>query len=208
VLADAGIRDLLTYVDLARPIDPAAEADCWSGLIGAYEGIARVAETVGVRIGNHSLHRLLPDDLRPAAVESGVLLDDYATYRVAGWGGPFLVDTWERLDRLVRQVDSPANGITLCTGMDILGGDLPALVHRFADRIFFCQIRDHSDGWPAGRELPLGEGRVDLPAVLTALGQVGYTGIVHPEHLGRDPAPGEDRLSDAVGFLRRHGVAG
>ena len=80
--------------------------------------------------------------------------------------------------------------------------DVPALVTEFADKIHFCQLRDHSERWPVGREVPLGEGRVDLRAVVTALRDVGYQGILNPEHLGKPRYPGEDLGAKAVDYIK------
>ena len=99
-------------------------------------------------------------------------------------------------------VPSPCNGVTLCTGMDIVGGDVPSLVKAFAGKIHFCQFRDHSERWPAGREGPLGKGWVDFPAIVAALQEVGYEGIIHPEHLGKPRHSGEDLLAKAVGYVQ------
>ena len=133
---------------------------------------------------------------------AGVTTEAYDTYAADGWGGPFLVGTWKDLMRLVDAVPSPSNGVTLCTGMDIPGGDVPMLAKTFAGKIHFCQIRDHTDRWPAGREVLLGEGQVDLPAIIAALKQEGYGGIVHPEHLGKPGYPGEDLQAKAIAYLK------
>ena len=103
---------------------------------------------------------------------------------------------------MVRAVPSLSNGVTLCTGMDIVGGDVPALVKEFAGKIHFCQLRDHSERWPAGREVPLGEGKVDLPSIVAALRDAGYAGIVHPEHLGKPRYPDEDLVAKAVVYVK------
>lgn len=69
-------------------------------------------------------------------------------------------------------------------------------------KIHFCQFRDHSERWPAGREGPLGRGRVDFPAIVATLQEVGYEGIIHPEHLGKPSHSGEDLLAKAVGYVQ------
>ncbi len=201
ILGTVGITSVLHYVDIGKPLDPVQEEACWEGLVDIYRELMPVAEANGVGIGNHSLHRLLPDGVRERAVKEGVRLEDYGTYMAEGWGGPFLVGTWKELRRLVDAVPSPSNGVTLCTGMDIPGGDVPALVAEFGDKIHFCQLRDHSDRWPAGQEGPLGEGRVDLPAVIAALRDVNYQGILNPEHLGQPRYPGEDLEAKAVAYI-------
>ena len=131
ILGEAGITSVLHYLDIGKPKDGQEDA-CWEGLIDIYREIVPVAESYGVGIGNHSLHRCLPDKLCQQAVAEGVRLENYGSYLVDGWGGPFLVGTPKELRRLVNAVPSPCNGVTLCTGMDILGGDVPSLVKEFA----------------------------------------------------------------------------
>lgn len=202
ILGGVGITSVLHYLDLGKPIDNEQEEACWEGLIDIYREIIPVAESYGVGIGNHSLHRCLPDEIREQAVAAGVRLEDFDTYMVEGWGGPFLVGKPEELRRLVNAVPSPCNGVTLCTGMDIVGGDVPALIEEFAGKIHFCQIRDHDAQWPAAQEVFLGEGRLDFPRVFTALRDAGYNGIVNPEHLGKPRYPGEDLQAKGVAYVK------
>ena len=202
ILGEVGITSVLHYVDIGKPLDLAQEEACWEGLIDIYRELMSVAEANGVGIGNHSLHRLLQDGVRERAVAEGVRIEDYGSYMTEGWGGPFLVGTWKELRRLINTVLSPSNGVTLCTGMDIPGGDVPSLVAEFAGKIHFCQLRDHSDRWPSGREGPLGEGRVNLPAIIGALQDADYQGILHPEHLGRPRQPDEDLEAEAVTYIK------
>jgi sugar phosphate isomerase/epimerase len=202
ILGEVGITSVLHYVDIGKPLNLAQENACWEGLVDIYRELMPVAEANGIGIGNHSLHRLLPDGVRERAVAAGVRIQDYGSYMAEGWGGPFLVGTWKELRRLINAVPSPSNGVTLCTGMDIPGGDVPALALEFAGKIHFCQLRDHSDRWPAGREGPLGEGRVDLPAVIATLRDTNYLGILNPEHLGKPRHPGEDLETKAVTYIK------
>lgn len=192
ILGEAGITSVLNHIDLGKPTDAAQAEACWEGLIDVYRELIPVAESHGVGIGNHSLHRILPDELLERAVADGVRLEDYGSYTAEGWGGPFLVGTWKELRRLVQAVPSPCNGVTLCTGMDIPGGDVPALVREFAGKIYFCQFRDHTGRWPAGRLARPGEGRVDFPSIIGALRDVGYQGIIDLEGIGAPRYPGED----------------
>ena len=112
----------------------------------------------------------------------------------------------EDLRRLVNAVPSPANGVMMCTGMDFLGADMPALIKEYAGKIHCVGFRDHSESWPSAREVPLGEGRVDFRAVVAALKEVGYKGIWAPEHLGRPRYDGEDLFGKGVKHIR--GVGG
>ena len=213
ILGEAGITSVLHYLDLGKPTHPRPlqggefkdaqqEEACWEGLIDIYREIIPVAESYGVSIGNHSLHRCLPDGIREQSVAASVRLEDFGSYMTDGWGGPFLVGKPEELRRLVNAVPSPCNGVTLCTGMDIAGGDVPALIEEFAGKIHFCQIRDHDAQWPAAQEVFLGEGRLDFPRVFTALRDAGYNGIVNPEHLGKPRYPGEDLQAKGVAYVK------
>lgn len=202
ILGEAGITSVLHYLDIGKPVDNAQEEACWKGLIDIYRELIPVAESYKLGIGNHSLHRCLPDGLREQAVARGVRLEYFGSYMANGWGGPFLVGKPEELRRLVNAVPSPCNGVTLCTGMDIVGGDVPALVEEFAGRIHFCQIRDHDARWPAAQEVFLGEGRLDFPRVFAALRDAGYNGIVNPEHLGKPRYPGEDLQAKGVAHVK------
>ena len=202
VLADAGIKTLLHYVDFGMPQNPDDTAVCWEGLIALYQEMIPIAESRDLMVANHSLHRLFYDGVRERALEAGARLDDYDKFQIEGWGGPYLVGTWRELRRLIGEVPSPNNGVTLCTGLDIVGGDLPELIREFALKIHFCQLRDHTDGWPAGREAPLGEGRVDLKTTVTILQEVGYDGFVNLEHLGNPRSEEEDLEALALEYFK------
>ena len=201
IIGEAGIGSVLQIIDICKPIDAAQAEACWEGLIDIYRELMPVAEANGVGIGNHTLHRLLPDGICERAVAAGVRLEDYGSYMADGWGGPFLVATSNDLRRLVNAVPSPSNGVMLCTGMDFIGGDLPSLIKEFADKIHCCGFRDHTDFWPAGREVPLGEGRVDFPTIVAGLRKVDYQGIWAPEHLGKPRYPGEDLFAKGVVYI-------
>ena len=202
-LGEAGIQSVLHYVDLGKPLEEDQLEGCWEGLEAIYRELIPIAESYGIGIGNHSLHRLLADGVRERAVADGVSLADYGTYATDGWGGPFLLGTWRELERLIDSVPSDSNGVTLCTGMDLNGGGIVDLVQRFSGRIHFCQLRDHTDRWPAGYELLPGKGRVDLEGVIRALSEVGYAGPASPEHLGGAEFDGQDLQKEAFEFYSR-----
>ncbi len=85
--------------------------------------------------------------------------------------------------------------------MDFVGADLPSLVRELAGKVHCVGFRDHSELWPAGREVPLGEGRVDFRAIVAALLEVGYEGIWAPEHLGQPRFAGEDLFAKGVEYI-------
>lgn len=90
-------------------------------------------------------------------------------------GLPKVMSTEDDYRRMVEAVDSPANGITYCTGS--LGSrddiDLPGFVDRLGDKIFFTHLRNvtlHHKGVPTGfLEDDHLVGNVDMAAVVGAL---------------------------------------
>jgi mannonate dehydratase len=103
------------------------------------------------------------------------------------FGLPRIVRNAADLDRILGMVDSPYNGLTLCTGG--LGAsadnDIPAMIRRFGKRIHFTHVRNIK------RERPgvfyesahlSGDGSLDLYAIMKAYYDIGYTGYVRPDH--------------------------
>jgi len=122
-------------------------------------------------------------------------------------------------ERLVALVDSPANGVTFCTGS--LGAlpenDLPAMVRRLAavapDRIHFAHCRNvRVTGERRFHETshPSAYGGVDLAAVLRALRDVGFTGPMRPDHgrmiWGESGRPGYGLYDRALGATYLQGL--
>ena len=60
------------------------------------------------------------------------------------FGLPRIVSTGEDLEAILAMVDSPANGITLCSGSlgAHPGNDVPAIAKRVAPRIWFAHLRN------------------------------------------------------------------
>src|SRR2546430_8886639 len=102
--------DLLALLAAYREVDTER---LWDNLAYFLERVAPVAQQVGVRLAIH------PDD-PPWPI----------------FGLPRIITDARALDRLVRLVDSPANGVTFCTGS--LGAspenDLPAMVRGLGAR--------------------------------------------------------------------------
>jgi mannonate dehydratase len=126
----------------------------------------------------------------------------YRSYRPPGWGGPYLLTSAEHVVRLLEAVPSPNSGVCFCTGMQIMGGDMPRLVDVFAGKIFYAQMRDQRGAWPAAEEVFPGTGELDFPTILTRMRKAGYDGLIGPEHLGQPRTPGEDLEAGAVKFFQ------
>ncbi len=154
----AELRSLLSaYADVE-------EEALWEHLAFFLERVVPVAEAAGVRLALH------PDD-PPWPV----------------FGLPRIVTDGAALERVTQLVDSPANGLCLCTGS--LGADpdtarkLPELARRLADRIHFVHLRNVKvTGERCFHESPHPDGDVDLGAVLDALREAGFSGPLRPDH--------------------------
>ena len=155
-------------------------------------GVIPAAEAAGVNMGIH------PDD-PPWSI----------------FGIPRIVKNRNDLDYILRAVDRPANGLTLCVGS--LGADPdndpPALVREFGDRIHFVHGRNiKHTGYRQFHESahPPQYGNVDLVEVLEALREVGYTGPLRPDHgrmiWGGTGLPGYGLYDRALGVSFLNGV--
>lgn len=203
VLGEVGIGTVLHYIDLAQPSSPADGQRCWDGLIAVFRELAVRAEAADVRLANHAIWRCLPDALREEAIRRGVRMADYRRYRASHWDGPYLLASHRDIIQLIEAVPSSHNGVCFCTGMHIMGGDVPSLVDTFKGKAFYAQMRDLRGRWPAAEEVVLGDGELDFAEILRLLDASGYAGLIGPEHLGKSHRPNEDLEAAAVGFLHR-----
>ena len=152
----------------------------------------------------------------PAAADAGVRMaihPDDPPWPI--FGLPRIICRGSDLERLVALVDSPANGVTFCTGS--LGADpendLPAMVRRIGPRIHFAHCRNvrvtgerrfHETAHPSAC------GGVDLYAVLRALSDVGFAGPIRPDHgrmiWGERGRPGYGLYDRALGAMYLQGM--
>lgn len=135
---------------------------------------AALADYDGISAEN--LHEHLEHFLReitPVAEEAGLRLcihpDDPA---FALFGLPRIVSTPADARRLLAAADSPANGLTFCTGSygTRADNDLPAMVREFGPRIHFAHLRNvtlEPDG--SFHEADHLGGTANMPAVVMAL---------------------------------------
>jgi mannonate dehydratase len=133
------------------------------------------------------------------------------------FGLPRIVTDAAALRRLLALVDSPANGLTFCTGSlgSSAANDLPAMVAEFAamQRIHFMHCRNVQRTGPLSfREVahPTAFGDVDMRAVLAALRAHGFTGPMRPDHgrmiWGETGRPGYGLHDRALGAMYLQGL--
>jgi mannonate dehydratase len=138
----------------------------WEHLSYFLERVVPVAESCGVRLALH------PHD---------------PPWPILGL--PRIIGTGAALTRVCDLVDSPANGITFCTGS--LGAspanDLPTIAKRLGarQRIHFAHCRNVAvTGERVFHETPHPSrfGNVDMFEVLRALRETGFSGPMRPDH--------------------------
>ena len=111
-----------------------SEETLWDSLRYFLRAVLPVAESAGVQLAMH------PDDppLSP----------------IRGLGR--IMRRIDNFQRLLDLAPSPMNGITLCQGnFTLMTDDLPSVIRRFGDRIFFVHMRDVvGSAEKFGRDLP------------------------------------------------------
>lgn len=140
------------------------EEQLWENLKVFLQAVIPVAEEVGVKMAIH------PDD-PPWGM----------------FGLPRIITCEENLERFLKIVDSPANGLTFCTGSlgASVDNDLPAMIRRFGDRIHFAHLRNiKHTGTRQFEEVghPTCCGSLDMYEIVKALVESGFDGYVRPDH--------------------------
>jgi mannonate dehydratase len=168
------------------------EEDLWSHFQYFLERIIPVAEECDVRMAVH------PDD-PPWSI----------------FGLPRIMTGRDNFRRLLDLVDSPYNGLTLCSGS--LGAnpanDIPAMVREFADRIPFAHIRNvrvYDNGDFIETSHRACDGTVDIVDIVRAYHEQGFTGYARPDH-GRhiwneQCRPGYGLYDRALGIMYLWGI--
>ncbi|TLS49092.1 mannonate dehydratase [Paenibacillus antri] len=168
------------------------EEQLWSNLQYFLEEIVPVAEGSGIRMAIH------PDD-PPWSV----------------FGLPRIVTGRDNIRRLLKLVDRPANGVTLCSGS--LGAnpanDIPAMIREFADRIPFAHIRNvrvYENGDFIETSHRTADGTVDIAGIVQAYHDVGFAGYARPDHgrhlWGEECRPGYGLYDRAMGIMYLWGL--
>lgn len=143
---------------------PTSEAALWDNLEHFLNEVIPTAEECGVRLAMH------PDD-PPVAI-----LGEQ----------PRILSTPEAFEKMVRLVDSPANGICFCQGSFASHEneyDIPALIERLAPHIVFAHFRDVVGAVPYFRESFHDNGKTDMAACLDAYLEAGLDVPIRPDHV-------------------------
>ena len=124
------------------------------------------------------------------------------------FGLPRIMKNKENLTRLVKMVDNPHNGITLCTGS--LGSspanDIPDIIRALKGRVHFAHVRNVKHNGPGDFEESAhisSDGSLDMYAIMKALHDTGFDGPIRPDHgrsiWGETSMPGYGLYDRALG---------
>lgn len=128
---------------------------------------------------------------------------------------PRIVTNQEQIQELMKAVDSPYNGVTLCTGS--LGShpdnDIPAIIRSLPGRIHFAHLRNLKHIAPGKFDEAAhlsSDGSLDMFEIMKALYDIGFDGPLRPDH-GRMiwdevAMPGYGLYDRALGIAYLNGI--
>lgn len=94
---------------------------------------------------------------------------------------------WKNLQKFFNLVDSPHNGLTLCTGsLGVnLENNIPRIIKKFARKIHFVHIRNvkvFNNGDFTETSHRTCDGSLDIYQIIKSFYEIQYKGYVRPDH--------------------------
>ncbi|MGM0852674.1 MAG: mannonate dehydratase [Bacillota bacterium] len=131
------------------------------------------------------------------------------------FGLPRIITNKQNIKRVLSLVDSPSNGVTLCSGS--LGAnpdnDIADMVREFSDRIPFAHIRNvkvYENGDFIETSHRSEDGSVDILEIIKAYHEKGFTGYARPDHgrhiWGEECRPGYGLYDRGLGIMYLWGI--
>ena len=155
----------------------------------------------------------------PVAEEAGIKMaihPDDPPYPI--FSLPRIVTSKENLHRLLKIIDSPAHGLTVCTGSlgSVYSNDIYAILEEFAalKKIFFMHVRNiklHEDGMSFDETAHhSSKGSLDMVKILNILVKHDFDGYLRPDHgrmiFGEAGKPGYGLYDRALGASYLSGI--
>ena len=185
------LAELKKLFELYKAVD---EEQLFANLGYFLRGVIPTAEECGIKLAIH------PDD-PPWSV----------------FGLPRIVISKENLERIIGLVNSPANGLTLCSGS--LGAnaanDMPEIFRHFGKlgRIHFAHVRNikiHEPGIFEETAHKSDDSSLDMYAIMKALHDTGFEGALRPDHgrmiWGEEGRPGYGLYDRSLGAVYLSGL--
>lgn len=158
---------------------PVSEDELWASLGYFLDRIVPVAERCGVQLAMH------PDD-PPVSPIRGVAR---------------IMSSVENYQRLLDLAPSPMNGITLCQGnFRLMTADLPGTIRHFGrqGKVFFVHFRDVQGSAEKFQETWHDDGPTSLFDCMRAYKEVGFDGVLRPDHVPSLIGESNDRPGYAI----------
>lgn len=137
-------------------------------------------------------------EVLPTAQSSGVSMglhpDDPPVPSIEGVDRIFISP--EAIDRALSLSDNPSHCLTFCQGtFKTMGADIPAVFHRWANRVVFVHFRDVVGTADHSHETFHDNGPTDMPAMLDMYRRDGFDGIIRSDHVPTMAGEENDRPS-------------
>ena len=186
------------YEKAAKKTDPHAVAgqvsidEIYERITYLLDRILPVAEEFKVKLGNH-----IADPPTPIGYNG-----------ITRWNSP---EVFAGIKRFAQLYDNPYHGFNLCLGSTAEGlkdpkTEILPIIKWVGDRkqIFNIHLRNIKGGWNNFMEVYPDNGDMDFVQVIRALRDVGYDGMVMPDHIPRheDPESGKQGHAFAFGYIK------
>lgn len=131
------------------------------------------------------------------------------------FGLPRIITNLPNLQRMIKMVDNPHNGVTFCSGSYGTNpdNDLPGMIRALKGRIHFAHVRNLQHNFPGDFEESAhlsSDGSFDMYEIMKALYDIGFTGPIRPDHgrmiWGEKAMPGYGLYDRALGATYLNGL--
>ncbi len=131
------------------------------------------------------------------------------------FGLPRIITNLPNLQRMIKMVDNPHNGVTFCSGSYGTNPDnnLPGMIRALKGRIHFAHVRNLQHNFPGDFEESAhlsSDGSFDMYEIMKALYDIGFTGPIRPDHgrmiWGEKAMPGYGLYDRALGTTYLNGL--
>jgi mannonate dehydratase len=103
------------------------------------------------------------------------------------FGLPRIIINQENIQRMMKMVDNPHNGVTFCSGSygTNLANNLPEMIRSLEGRLHFAHVRNLKFNSPTDFEESAhlsSDGTFDMYQIMKALYEINFTGPIRPDH--------------------------
>lgn len=131
------------------------------------------------------------------------------------FGLPRIITCLPNLQRMMKMVDNPHNGVTFCSGSYGTNpdNDLPGMIRALKGRVHFAHVRNLKHNAPGDFEEAAhlsADGSFDMYEIMKALYEIGFSGPIRPDHgrmiWGEKAMPGYGLYDRALGAAYLNGL--